>query len=386
MEMITAWMDHYGYGVLFSALLLELLALPFPGEALMSYAGLLIFQGTLHWFPALLAAFSGCAIGITLSYWIGFRLGSPFFHKYGHYIHVGPERVEKVSRWFGKYGNKLLLIACFIPGIRHFTGYFSGINRLPFRTFALYAYTGAFVWTGTFLSLGRVLGPEWEHFHGIIKKYFMIAAVVIAAAIVLYMIYKNNKMQIKEQLLGRIARLAAAFHSLGRVKFLIAVVSIAGILLFIVMVSLIQDLLANEFKQFDEVVGFLVFMFLPPTWTPWMQSFALIASVPILVSVAVLSLVGILLTSKDRNIEAFFLCFVSLGAEVFGETARRVFHRPPPILSSPEPLSYTFPSETTLLATAVYGFVAFLLIRHLKNSIGRAVAGTVFFSSSLLLG
>lgn len=34
-------MDHYGYYVLGVALMLELLALPLPGEVLMTYAGLI---------------------------------------------------------------------------------------------------------------------------------------------------------------------------------------------------------------------------------------------------------------------------------------------------------------------------------------------------------
>lgn len=40
-----------------------------------------------------------------------------------------------------------------------------------------------------------------------------------------------------------------------------------------------------------------------------------------------------------------------------------------------EHLPYTFPSEYTLMATAVYGFIAFLLIRHLKNPVGRVFVG-----------
>ena len=53
---------------------------------------------------------------MTISYWIGYKLGVPFFHKHGHRIHLGPDRLEKMSNWFENYGNKLLLIAYFIPG------------------------------------------------------------------------------------------------------------------------------------------------------------------------------------------------------------------------------------------------------------------------------
>jgi membrane protein DedA with SNARE-associated domain len=39
----TAYIDQFGYSVLFVALLLEWIAFPLPGEVLMSYTGLLVF-------------------------------------------------------------------------------------------------------------------------------------------------------------------------------------------------------------------------------------------------------------------------------------------------------------------------------------------------------
>ena len=130
----TAYMDQFGYIVLFASLLLELIALPLPGEVLMSYTGFLIYQGNLNWLASILIGGTGASIGMTLSYWIGFKLGKPFFEKYGHRFHMGPDKIEKTSHWFTKHGNKLLVFAYFIPGVRHITGYFSGITRLPFRT------------------------------------------------------------------------------------------------------------------------------------------------------------------------------------------------------------------------------------------------------------
>jgi membrane protein DedA with SNARE-associated domain len=75
--------DQYGYFVLGIALLLEFLALPLPGEVLMTYVGLMVFQGDMNWTLSILTAGIGSTIGMTLSYWIGYRLGMPFINKYG---------------------------------------------------------------------------------------------------------------------------------------------------------------------------------------------------------------------------------------------------------------------------------------------------------------
>ncbi|KRF32112.1 DedA family protein [Paenibacillus sp. Soil787] len=63
MGFLTSWLEHYGYWVLFFALLLEMLAIPFSGEVSMSYAGLLIFQGKLNWFLCILTAGAGVSTG-----------------------------------------------------------------------------------------------------------------------------------------------------------------------------------------------------------------------------------------------------------------------------------------------------------------------------------
>ncbi|MDZ5670127.1 VTT domain-containing protein [Bacillus stercoris] len=90
-------------------LCLELIALPGPGEFLMGYAGVLVFQDKLNWALSMLAAGLGSCAGVSISYWIGYRLG-PAIYKYGERIHFGKDRMKKTSRWLAHYGNKLFLI------------------------------------------------------------------------------------------------------------------------------------------------------------------------------------------------------------------------------------------------------------------------------------
>ena len=135
---------------------------------------------------------------MTLSYWIGFKLGKPFFEKYGHRFHMGPDTINKTSDWFSKHGNKLLIVAYFIPGVRHITGYFSGITRLPFRTFALFAYSGSFLWVTVFITLGKTTRSTMgaiSQFHYKIPYYWRYSSTVI---LILIFIYKKYKADAKE--------------------------------------------------------------------------------------------------------------------------------------------------------------------------------------------
>ena len=79
METIVHLLDQYGYVILFLSLMLELIALPIPTEPLMSYVGYLIYQHQLNLFISIFAAALGSYCGMTIAYWIGYKLGHPFF-------------------------------------------------------------------------------------------------------------------------------------------------------------------------------------------------------------------------------------------------------------------------------------------------------------------
>ncbi|WP_052476491.1 DedA family protein [Cohnella kolymensis] len=198
MEYLTHLLEQYGYAVLFTALWLEMLALPLPGEFLMSYAGLIVYQGHLTWLTSIVVAGLGVCLGMTSSYWIGYRLGRPFFEKHGRRIHLGPDKLDRVSGWFQRYGNKLLIIAYFIPGVRHITGYFSGITRLPFRKYAAFAYPGAIIWVTVFITLGKLLGPKWELYHHTINRYMLTFGIITAVGFMLIYLYRTYKERIKK--------------------------------------------------------------------------------------------------------------------------------------------------------------------------------------------
>nr|WP_283247441.1 DedA family protein [Lederbergia citrea] len=170
-----------------------MIALPLPGQVLMSYAGLLVYQGHLNWVTSILAAWMGSCTGMTITYLVGYKLGHPFFEKYGHRFYLGPKRLNKTAAWFSKHGNKVLIFGYFIPGVRHFTGYFSGVSRLPFRAYMIFAYGGALIWTSTFISIGKLLGPQWELFHHLIKKNLLIGLSIAAFIFITVYFYKFKK-------------------------------------------------------------------------------------------------------------------------------------------------------------------------------------------------
>jgi membrane-associated phospholipid phosphatase len=318
---------------------------------------------------------------MTLSYGIGYKLGPPFFEKYGARFHFGPERFKKTSQWFERYGNKVLIIAYFIPGIRHITGYFYGVSRMPFLTYIIYAYSGAFLWTGTFITLGKLLGPKWEVYHKLITRYLIIAGVIALLAFIVIYLYKKRRTQLIEWTIQAIQR----FHSIGRAKFLIVAAAIVFIGFFGLMIGLIQDFFGHETTQFDTVAEYIIQTVFSEDWSYWMDKMEWISSARVLIPVALLTILWILFKGKERLLESGFLLFVIIAGELIGIVLRKVFHRVGPIPNQLK-LLYTFPSEQTLITITVYGFSAYLLFRHYGTVWVRIVAPVTVVLIALFVG
>ena len=177
------WITQHGYAGIFSLLIFGIVGLPVPDEWLLTFSGYLVFKRALLFIPTFGSAFLGSACGITVSYMLGRVFDTYVLLKYGPYIHITPERLERVHSWFERKGRWTLLGGYFIPGVRHLTGYVAGASELSFSSFALFAYTGAFCWAAVFITLGYLLGEEWDHvLQSIDQTKFLVIG--LAAAVV----------------------------------------------------------------------------------------------------------------------------------------------------------------------------------------------------------
>lgn len=195
-QLIFHYITQYGYVGLYIIVGISILGLPIPDEALMTFIGFLTYSGQLNPILAILFAALGCCTAITIEYLLG-----TFFQRKVFVLlkeHAGSSKIEKVLNWYHRHGGKLLAVGYFIPGVRHISGYVAGICRMSYRNFALFAYSGAILWTTLFITLGRLLGSQWEALLPIIHRYSHILGITaIVSLLIFFLVYLNhNRLQV----------------------------------------------------------------------------------------------------------------------------------------------------------------------------------------------
>jgi membrane protein DedA with SNARE-associated domain len=190
---VLAWITQYGYAAIFGLLVFGIVGLPVPDETLLTFTGYLVFTGHLSLPLAIAAALGGSICGITISYALGRVFGLKIIHRYGKYLRIREEHINKAHAWFERVGHWGLTFGYFIPGVRHVTAYAAGISELEPHQFALYAYSGAVLWISTFIALGYFLGERWEAVAQNIHQYALYLTIAATILVCAWFVWKKAR-------------------------------------------------------------------------------------------------------------------------------------------------------------------------------------------------
>jgi membrane protein DedA with SNARE-associated domain len=188
-HLVLAWITQYGGLAIFLLLVTGIVGLPVPDETLLTFTGYMVFTGHMSLPVAFFSALAGSMCGITLSYTLGRTFGLALIHRYGKYVRIRSEHVERAHAWFRRTGHWGLTFGYFVPGVRHFTAYAAGMSELEAPQFALFAYSGAVVWVSTFIGLGYFLGERWKTVLRMVERYLLEAWIVAGVAVALYLLW-----------------------------------------------------------------------------------------------------------------------------------------------------------------------------------------------------
>ena len=197
---IVAWLvstvGQLGYTGITALMCLESSFFPFPSEVVMPPAGYLAWKGEMNLWAVLAAGIAGSILGAVFNYWIAVKFGRPFLLKYGKYLFISPESIDKADKFFVKHGHISTLVGRLLPLIRQYISLPAGIARMPMKTFILFTGIGAGAWVAVLTILGYILGEHQE----LLKEYLhiitlscVVLAVLITCGYLLWLKFKNRK-------------------------------------------------------------------------------------------------------------------------------------------------------------------------------------------------
>jgi membrane protein DedA with SNARE-associated domain len=185
-DTLRGWLQHWGYGVIFAAMLLENAGLPLPGETVTLLGGYAAGSGQLLVLGVMGAAAAGAILGDNLGYWVGRRAGWSLLLRVGGLLRQSPEQMAQLRERFLRHAGKSVFLGRFVAVLRVIAGPMAGAVGMPYRRFLLCNASGACLWAATMVSLAW-LGGRWIPFERMVKGVveFGIGALVLVAVTLL---------------------------------------------------------------------------------------------------------------------------------------------------------------------------------------------------------
>lgn len=184
------------YLILFLFSYVENVFPPSPSDLVVVIGGSLISTESIHFVPTLIFTTVGSVLGFMTLYFIGSQLDKKVVRA-GKIKFISADAVEKVEKWFGKYGYATIAVNRFIPGTRSVISFFAGLSELKVSLTVILATISAAVWNAVMLYLGIIFGDNIERVDFYLSRYEEIVLIITGAVIlffvVRYLFFKEKK-------------------------------------------------------------------------------------------------------------------------------------------------------------------------------------------------
>lgn len=160
---LTGWaagvVDRLGELGLLLLVAVENVFPPIPSEPVLTLAGVLAAQGRLSLTLVVLGSTAGSVLGALLLYEVGARVGRDRLVGLLRRLPlVGADDLERAEAWFGRHGQRAVLLGRLVPVVRSLVSVPAGASALPRWRFALLTALGSGTWNGLFIALGATAG------------------------------------------------------------------------------------------------------------------------------------------------------------------------------------------------------------------------------------
>jgi membrane protein DedA with SNARE-associated domain len=186
-----------GYLGVFLLMLLEAAAFPIPSEIILPFAGYLVSQGTLDFWPVVFYSTLASLIGSLIDYYLGLKLGGALLNSKLRFVNAA--HLRRVQAWFNRYGTAAVALFRLVPAARVLISFPAGAYRMSKSKFAIYTLAGCLPWNFILIYLGWWLGSSW----GTVVEAFRYINLVVYALLILLVVWICWKLTSRRSLQSR---------------------------------------------------------------------------------------------------------------------------------------------------------------------------------------
>lgn len=179
------------YGIILGVLLLCGLGLPIPEDFVLITGGYLVHAGAANLGVMIGITYFGILGGDSLAFWLGRHFGHRLERSWPFRLFITPPKRRRVERLFGKYGQKIVMAARFMPGVRAVTFFLAGSAHMSYPRFLFFDGVAALVSAPLFVLLGWHFGANIEWLAREVRKGQWIVVGAIAAAVAAWLLYRR---------------------------------------------------------------------------------------------------------------------------------------------------------------------------------------------------
>ena len=193
-EFVVRLAGDLGYPGTIIAMAIESSFFPFPSEAILIPNGILVARGEMLFSLVLISAIIGSVIGALVNYYLALHLGrrlcNKLLDKYGRFLFLDQDKIDKIDRYFNKNGQSATFFGRLIPGVRQLVSLPAGFSKMSVKKFILFTALGAGVWSAILIYLGVIFGDNLEAIHNNIEA-ISLSVLAIVLVVVLYYLLKR---------------------------------------------------------------------------------------------------------------------------------------------------------------------------------------------------
>jgi len=152
----------------------------FEGPIIMISSGFLWHLGVFDFVPMYIALFGGNFVADIIWYIIGYVGARPLVVKFGKFLKITPEVLEKIERKFAVYQSRVLIFTKLTLGFGFAVGIllFAGMIKVPFKKYGLINFICGLILTIVLIFIGYLFGNIYIIIPPIFKVIFLVGVVI----------------------------------------------------------------------------------------------------------------------------------------------------------------------------------------------------------------